>query len=185
MRLKPVCIFASALAFTAVICSADEITDWNQIMLHALLGPPAVPAPLAERSAAIVQAAVFDAINGIEGRYTPVHVMPAALPGASQRAAAVQAAYASLVHLFPSEAATFDQERAISLNNISSGSAAEHSESIERGVKWGQTVADAICAWRSADGFSNVPAPIWADSLRDNGGQRRLPSLPDLLLSLV
>src|SRR6185437_8339122 len=159
MCLKRVCIFVSLLAFTAVIGAADEITDWNRIMLDALLGPPVVAAPLAERSAAIVQAAVFDAVNGIQRRSTPIHVIPAAPHGASQRAAAVQAAYASLVHLFPSQTATLDQKRTISLSGISSGPAAENSESIERGIEWGQTVADAIWIWRSGDGFSNVPPP--------------------------
>jgi hypothetical protein len=49
------------------------------------------------RVAAIVQASVYDAVNGIERRYTPIHVAPAAPRGASRRAAAIQAAYASLV----------------------------------------------------------------------------------------
>ena len=154
------CLFAAA----AFVASADEVTDWNKILLQALITPPAVAAPLAQRSAAIVQAAVFDAVNGIERSYTPIHVLPAAPPGASQRAAAVQAAYASLVRLFPSQTATFDQARTISMINISSGSAAENSESIERGVAWGQIVADAIWAWRSADGFSNVPPPYLGGS---------------------
>src|SRR5262249_42053985 len=89
--------------------------------------------------------------------YSPIHVAPAAPAGASQRAAAVQAAYASLVLLFPAQKATFDQKRTDSLNAISSGPAAEHSESIARGVEWGQTGADEIFAWRSTDGSSKVP----------------------------
>jgi hypothetical protein len=28
------------------------------------------------------------------------------------------------------------------------------------GVEWGQTVADAIWAWRATDGFSPAPAPL-------------------------
>jgi hypothetical protein len=73
--------------------SADEVTDWNQIMLAATITPPATPGPTSARGTAIVQAAVFDAVNGIERRYTPIHVPPAAPHGASKRAAAVQAAY--------------------------------------------------------------------------------------------
>jgi hypothetical protein len=49
---------------------ADEVTDWNHIMLEATLTPPATPAPVSTRSTAIVQAAVFDAVNGIDPRYT-------------------------------------------------------------------------------------------------------------------
>jgi hypothetical protein len=134
MRLKTVCFVSSLLALATGIASADEVTDWNRIMLDALLVAPAPAAPLAERPAAIVMAAVFDAVNGIERRYTPIHVSPAARRGASRRAAAVQAAYASLGRLFPGQSATFDQRRAISLIDISSGGGAEHSESIEVGL---------------------------------------------------
>lgn len=160
MRFKTIYGSLSLFAFATGMARADEVTDWNRIMLDALLGPPVVAAPLAQRAAAIVQASVFDAVNGIERRYTPIHIMPAAPAGASQRAAAVQAAYANLVHLFPSQSATFAQKRALSLLGVASGPAAEHSESIGRGIEWGQTVADAIWAWRSTDGFSNVPPPF-------------------------
>jgi hypothetical protein len=139
---------------------ADEVTDWNQIMLAATITPPASPGPTSTRGTAIVQAAVFDAVNGIERRYTPIHVPPAAAPGASKRAAAVQAAYASLVRLYPALTATFDQQRMLSLAAIASGPAAEHSKSIERGIEWGQTVADAIWTWRSTDGFNTVLPPF-------------------------
>ena len=160
MRLKPICILLSLLAVTAANCSADEVTDWNKILLQALITPPAVAAPLAIRPAAIVQAAVFDAVNGIERRYTPLSVMPAAPTRASERAAAVQAAYASLVHLFPDQTSTFDQQRTISLAAITSGSNADDSESIQRGIGWGQAAADAIWALRGTDGFSTAPPPF-------------------------
>src|SRR5881396_2082367 len=78
------------------ICKADDVTDWNRIMLDALR-TGAVGSVMATRHAAIVQSAVYDAVNGIERRYQPLHVEPAAAPGASPRAAAVQAAYASLL----------------------------------------------------------------------------------------
>jgi hypothetical protein len=147
-----------ALANTAV-WAADEVTDWNRIMFRAVLVPPAASGVVATRVAAIVQASVFDAVNGIERRYAPIHVTPAAPPGASARAAAVQAAYASLVRLYPSQSATFDTLRAASLAAISSGPAAEPSESITSGVAWGQAVADEIWAWRSTDGFTS-PLPF-------------------------
>jgi len=82
-------VFRFTVLTTAVLGTAvaDEVTDWNAILLQALNGPRVVPAPLAQRPAAIVQAAVFDAVNGIEGHYTPVHVAASAPPGASKRAA--------------------------------------------------------------------------------------------------
>ena len=144
----------------ASIARADEVTDWNQILLDAALVPPATSPLVITRNAAIVHAAVFDAVNGIERRYNPVHVDPAAPRGASRRAAAVQAAYVTLVKLYPSQKSMFDAKLAASLEAIASGPAAENSVSIARGTEWGQTVADAIWTWRSTDGFTPPPPPF-------------------------
>ena len=58
-----------ALAFPALV-HADEVLDWNDVLLHALVSfaPPGAPQ---FRLAAIVQASVFDAVNGIDRRFTP------------------------------------------------------------------------------------------------------------------
>jgi PAP2 superfamily len=149
------------LVFVVVTLSAgparaDEVTDWNQTMLRAALIGATSP-PVTSRVAAIVQAAVFDAVNGIARRYTPIHVAPAGPPGASQDAAAVQAAYATLVQLYPAQKATFDARRAVSLAVLG---ARENDAAIASGLAWGQTVADAILAWRSTDGFTPAPAPF-------------------------
>jgi hypothetical protein len=77
--------------------AADEIADWNKIMFRAAQTAATAPFVMT-RVAAIVQVAVFDAVNGIERRYAPVHVAPGAAAGASQRAAAVAAAYTTLVN---------------------------------------------------------------------------------------
>ena len=113
----------------------------------------------AARPAATVQAAVFDALNGIERRYGWIHVQPAAPAGASRRSAVVQAAYASLVQLFPAQSGALSAKRATSLAQIANSDAAENSESIQRGIDWGQVVADAVVAWRNADGFTPAPSP--------------------------
>jgi PAP2 superfamily len=145
---------------------ADEVTDWNRIMFQAALhATPAPTTPLVmTRNAAIVEAAVYDAVNGIQRRYTPLHVQPAAAPGASIRAAAVQAAYATLVRLYSSQQSTLDQQRATSLAAIANGAAAANSVSIARGIAWGQFVADAIWTWRSTDGFTPPPPPFLGGS---------------------
>ena len=137
------------LCGSAAVACADEVTDWNQMLLQALL-TAATPGPLAPRPAAIVQAAVFDAINGIDRHYTAIYVPPAGPAGASKGAAATQAAYATLVK----QTATFDKQRAASLAVI-----ADSSDAVQQGITWGQTVADAIWAWRSGDGFSATPPP--------------------------
>ncbi len=74
------CIGRVALAAPA---PTDEIANWNQMLFR--MGLIGGTSPLVmTRVAAIVQGAVFDAVNGIEPRYAPVHVPPAAPAGASQ-----------------------------------------------------------------------------------------------------
>ena len=138
---------------------ADVVTEWNRNAQKALLTAGASPV-VSSRVLAIVQVAVFDSVNGIERRYAPVHADFDAPPGASRRAAAVQAAYAALVKLFPSQKATLDAQREASLSAIASEEAAGESQSVARGVEFGQRVADDILLWRSTDGFTPAPAPF-------------------------
>jgi hypothetical protein len=144
------------------LCSpsrADVVTEWNQKAQQALL--TANTSPIASsRALAIVQVAVFDAVNGIERRYTPIHVDFDAPPGASRRAAAIQAAYATLVRLLPSQRPNLDAAREASLASIASEEAEENSQSIARGIDWGQRVADDILLWRSTDGLTPAPPPF-------------------------
>src|SRR5881398_3725561 len=127
---------------------ADVVTEWNQNAQQALLTAKTSPV-VSTRVLAIMHVAVFDAVNGIERRYQPIHVDFDAPAGASRRAAAVQAAYATLVKLFPSQQATLNAEREASLAAIASGEAAEDSQPIARGLEWGQRVADDVLLWRS------------------------------------
>jgi uncharacterized protein (TIGR03437 family) len=180
-NMKQTALLGMVLALGGALARADEVTDWNNIFLKATFVPPLSPPPILVRSTGIFQAAVFDAVNGIDRLYTPIHVQPAAPQGASQRAAALQAAYAILVLLFPSQTATFDAQRATSLAAIASGAGAENSDSIASGVDWGQTVADAIWAWRSVDGFANSVPPFLGGTAP---GQWR-PTPPALAPGLV
>ena len=137
----------------------DEITDWNQIMLQAVLTAKTSPV-VSTRITAIVETAVFDAVNGIERSYSPIHVDFAAPAGASKRAAAVQAAYATLVVLYPSQKATLDAALQSSLASIAADAGVDNSVSIALGRQWGQIVANDIMAWRATDGFTPAPPPF-------------------------
>jgi membrane-associated phospholipid phosphatase len=149
----------ATLAFIAVPASADDVTDWNAILFQTAHAAGTSPL-IMTRSSAIVQAAVFDALNGIERRYTPVHVVPNAPRGASRRAAVVQAAYGTLIKLYPPALNQLTALRDASLAAIEADAAVENSQSIARGIEWGQYVADAIWTWRSADGFTPAPPPF-------------------------
>jgi hypothetical protein len=136
------------------VSAADEVTDWNQILVSALSATSSSPQN-SGRIAAITQAAVFDAINGIDRRYTPYFVTTQGPRGASRRAAAVQAAYFALRTLLPAQAAGLERQRDASIAAIRSDG------SVESGVAWGQSVADALLTERSTDGFPSggVPDP--------------------------
>jgi hypothetical protein len=174
--MKFIIRFTMVLVLAVGITRADEVTDWNHVMLMAMLTAPVTPAPVATRVAAIVQAAVFDAVNGIDRRYTPIYVPAAAPPGASTRAAAVQAAYATLVSLYPNQKDKLDQQRSASLAAIT-----DTSDAVQGGLSWGQYVADQISAWRSQDGFSDAPSPYLGST--DPGKWR--PTPPAMAAALV
>jgi len=150
MRLLISLVIGCATAATA---HADEVTDWNQIFLQANIDAGTNPL-FSSRLAAIVQAAVFDAVNGIERKYSPIHVPLDGPLGGSIRAAAVQAAYTTLVAIFPAQKSMLDSSLAGSLAVIAN---AEDKNAMRRGIEWGRTVAESILQWRSTDGFSPAP----------------------------
>ncbi len=155
-RLLAAGLALAGLAGSATL-HADEVSDWNQNLFTAIFTAK-LTALVTTRVTALVQAAVFDAANGVYKRYTPVHVPPTAPDGASARAAVVQAAYASLIKLFPTQKPTLDLQLAASLVNLADEDGT-FGQSVERGLNWGQYVADQIWAWRSTDGFTpNPPA---------------------------
>src|SRR6266576_3983887 len=146
----------AVLAISSIgAAQADIVTDWNA-KLSAAIDAAADSNPAAGRKAAIVQVAVFDAVNGIARKYQPYFVDAWAPGGARQEAAAAQAAYTTLVALYPTQKAAFAAQLAVSLASIPGGKS--HSQSIARGRAWGEFVANTILAWRDTDGFS-TPYP--------------------------
>jgi hypothetical protein len=145
-----------AIGLFAATAHADEVTDWNQAMLRASLVAGSTPLAMS-RISAIVQASVFDAVNGIERRYSPIHVPATGPASASRRAAVVQAAYVALVNVYPAQLSTFDTRRTVSLASIA---ADESGAAIASGIAWGESVANLIWAWRLTDGIADT-TPSW------------------------
>src|SRR6266704_1133767 len=88
-----------AMAMASAIPSAaraDAVTDWNAIMQATVSVPPTNPFYQA-RWGAIVQLAVFEAVNAVTGDYEPYLGTIAAPPWASPDAAAIAAAHRTLV----------------------------------------------------------------------------------------
>ena len=153
-------LFIMTLLATSVIpasaATPDPVLEWIGVMNTAVIAGGTSPLA-SSRVVALVSASVFDAVNGIEPRFQPLHVRPDAPHHASQRAAAIQAAYAILVKLYPAQSATLTTQLNASLAALSPS---ENTQSINAGAAWGQTVADAIWTWRLADGIAPAPPPL-------------------------
>jgi len=123
---------------------ADVVTDWNVTTLQAAAAVS--PNQRQHRVAAMVHAAIHDAVNSVAPRYEAYAAQVSPSGEASIEAAAVQAAYGVLIRLVPGQAALLDAARAASLSTIPDGPAKEE------GLAVGEAVAGRIVVLRSTDG---------------------------------
>ena len=142
-------IVAACVLHGAGTAQADAVTDWNAIMQTTVSAPPTNPFFQA-RWGAIVQLAVFEAVNAVVGDYEPYLGTITAPPGASPDAAAIAAAYRTLVTLRPGSAAALDAARAQSLAAIPDGPAKD------AGIAAGEAAAAAMLLLRANDGWDAV-----------------------------
>lgn len=146
----------SALALAAQLvhagdAAADVVTTWNNTV-HVLGGPQI------QRTWAMVHLAMFDAVNAIEGDYSPYQIaLPTPVPGASAEAAAAGAAHGILVRLFPARGAELAAALAASLAAIPDGAAETN------GVAFGDTVAAGLYSARLTDNIL-PPGPAYTTS---------------------
>jgi hypothetical protein len=152
-------IFTAAVAppaFAAGQVHPNMAIVWNQAMLDSFATANLAPAA-ANRLAGVIAAATFDAVNGIERRYTAIHVQPAGDPEASPEAAAATATYTALLAAFPAQKPALDAALAGSIASIEDDDAS--AQSVALGEAWGASVGAQIMAWRAGDGFSATPPP--------------------------
>ena len=159
-------VLVAALPAQVSAAGQDPALDWIKITNDQIIAAGTSPL-VSARSVALVASAVFDAVNGIEPRFRSIHVQARAPRHASQRSAAIQAAYGILIKLYstPAQVTALTVQRDASIAAISSGPGAERAPAIAAGVVWGQAVADDIFAWRATDGFNPNPAPAFLGSL--------------------
>ena len=127
------------------IARADVVLTWNDLAVKTFIGQGQSPFAQA-RYMAIVQLAVFDAVNAISRDYEPY--IPLIAPvGSSPEAAAATAAYRVLKNYFPA-APLIDSEYAASLAAIPDGPPKTN------GIATGEAAAAAIIAKRVGDNSS-------------------------------
>jgi hypothetical protein len=142
-----------ALGWSAA-AQADAVTDWHEIAANTLCSGPATPprsGPVGLLDMAIVQAAVYDAVQSIGGKYKPYHVTISGASG-SPEAAAASAAHDTLV--------TFYASKAEELGKIYKEYLAKKGlKEDDPGVMVGQKAASGMIALRADDGRVPNPAP--------------------------
>jgi hypothetical protein len=139
------------------------VSEWNAIAVNTMLGDATkLGHPQVFLYLGFVQAAVYDAVVGIDRRYAPYRFDERAPRPASTQAAAVAAAHRVLVTYFSYAQASLDAAYAGSLAQISDGTAKSN------GVAFGTAAADNLIALRAHDGrdapifFTQQPAPgVW------------------------
>jgi hypothetical protein len=149
----------------------DAIIDWNSVFLNAVQtdgkldqynevqltdsNVPGVAPPLEARDGAILNIAMYEAVNAISGDGNSYlnNIIPPP-PGASAEAAAAGAAYRVLSTLYPEQRETFDLQRRYSLTEINESPIAE-----SLGFAYGARIADQVLALRHGDGSDEAQVP--------------------------
>jgi len=148
---------------------ADVVLDWNTIAVNTAVANKQNPFAQA-RYGAIVQLAVFEAVNAITREYQPYLGTITASRGASAEAAATEAAYMVLVHYFPASKPALDADWLSSMGAIPNGQAKTE------GIVAGDAAASALMALRLHDG--SVPAEFKVPGLPVPGEWQATPSCP-------
>lgn len=153
----------------------DVILEWNAVALEANLidhSGPDLPGdqlsstqgpPASARVLAIVHAAMFDAYNSVDRRFTPYLVQVDGPAGASAAAAVAQAAHDVLSALIPAGDAVYQQALASTLERVDDPS------SRQAGRDMGASVAQQILAARAGDApfLAGMYAPTGAPGNHD------------------
>ena len=155
--------------------SADAVRYWNTIAVNAsgLDHTPVQPGESrvfgeqlgpgrSSRAMAIVHIAMFDATNAIVGGYRSYTNIGHAPRSTSIDAAVAQAARDTLVALYPSQAATFNQLLAQDLHQIRNGPQKTH------GINLGHRAAAAILARRTNDGSEHAEPHVGVEFIPSN-----------------
>jgi hypothetical protein len=148
-----VTLAAGVIAFAVpATARADAVTQWNQNAATAIFVTAGQGPQVSVSHMAMVQGAVYDAVNAIDGSHEGYLLSPRlATPSDSKEAAAATAAYRVLLKLVPAQEPALTPLYTASLATIPDGS------SKARGIAVGEAAAAAMIAARTADGRFGAP----------------------------
>ena len=152
--------------------SGQPVIDWNQVFLSILNTPGAQPTTIQPtRNFAILHAAIYDAVDSIDGTHDPYLISIHAPRDASETAAADAAAHTALVGLYPAQRAALDGDYAAELAKVPDGPPKDE------GVRIGDRVARDLLAIRAGDG-SGIPAPPFVAGANPGDYRPTPPNFP-------
>jgi hypothetical protein len=132
----------------------DPVIEWNDVLIDALRADRTLPGPgYSSRTGAIVHAAIFDAVNAIEGGYEPYTPgLPDVKKPTSLDAAVAAAGWRVLSKIYPDQKPMLNGALAKTLSRVTNG------PSETRGVILGIAAADQMMTARANDhAFDVVP----------------------------
>ncbi len=154
-------------AVCGVAPAENAVTHWNCIAISEARSSKAPGSATPGGTGvyvAYMQLAVYNAVNAIDGRFEPYKYSLTAPVGASADAAAIEAAYRTLVYLLPDRAGFLSAEYSNALAAIPNGPDKTHGQIL------GLASANALIALRAGDGrgatvpynFPSSPVPgVW------------------------
>ncbi len=149
----------------------NAVIEWNRTLLAIVRTPGAQPTTVhSTRDFAMLHAAIYDAVNNIDPKFSPyLASLPNVPRSASEIAAADAAAHDVLASLYPAFQAFLDTELQQDLAQV------PDNERKAQGVAVGQAVAAQLLAARSADG-ANVTPPSYVPGTQPGDYQLTPPN---------
>jgi hypothetical protein len=164
ISILPVVIALALVALASLeVVRADAVTDWNAIASTAIVTNAGQPPPVSALSFAMVQGAVYDAVNAIDCGYQPYLVQPNANPTDSKEAAAATASFRVLVGfpdfpgLFPAQLPTLQPQYDAYIANLPD----DPPGSRAAGITIGEATARAMLEARLNDGRFGPPPDLY------------------------
>jgi hypothetical protein len=162
VRLLAVAVVVGSALVLPGLARADAVTYWNQVASDTIVNPNAPQgAPVAALSFAIVQGAVYDAVNAIDQQaYRPYLVAPSANPWDSKDAAVAAAAFNVLTALFPLQASALQAQYDAYVASLPDDPAGAKAA----GERVGQETAAAMLAARQNDGRFGMRPTLYPEA---------------------
>jgi PAP2 superfamily len=158
----PIALALVVLAAPRLAC-ANAVNDWNLIASSSIVVTAGQPPPVSALSFAMVQGAVYDAVNAIDRGHQPYLVQPPSNPTDSKEAAAATAAFRvlagfpDLLGLFPAQLPTLQPQYDAYITGLPDNPPGSRAA----GVTIGEATARAMLTARLNDGRFGPPPTLY------------------------